>query len=357
MKILIAGAWAWFHYEKAFANALSALGHEIIPFRFRLFFEGRFGYYQSAIPLPGPAMLSLNWALMRIGHERRPDVVLIWQGVHVLPETIERLREHGAITVSYCNDDPFGALTRSGVKWHQRCRWFWYLHGLRKFDINLVYRRVNIEEAKEYGARKVAVMKPYFIPQKDRIIALSESERLRFGCDVVFIGHYEPDGREKYIKALVAAGIHVRLFGGKYWTREVLGECADCLGDIRPIYGTDYAKALGGASLCLAFLSKLNRDTYTRRCFEIPACGGLLLCERTSDLLEMFIEGEEAVFFSDPAELVEKTSWLMANPSLRARISQAGMKRVWADGHDVYSRSREFLKYLSVDPHSTRTVV
>jgi len=33
------------------------------------------------------------------------------------------------------------------------------------------------------------------------------------GCDIVFIGHYEPDGRFNTLETLVDAGVRVRLFG------------------------------------------------------------------------------------------------------------------------------------------------
>jgi len=110
-----------------------------------------------------------------------------------------------------------------------------------------------------------------------------------------------------------------------------------------PVEGSEYAKALCGANVCLAFLSKLNRDTYTRRCFEIPACGRVMLAERTSDLLRMFIEDKEACFFSSTDELIIKAKWLIDNPAIALQIAQAGMRRVWVDGHDVKSRVEEFL--------------
>ena len=119
------------------------------------------------------------------------------------------------------------------------------------------------------------------------------------------------------------------------------------VGDVFPVVGEDCAKALCGAKMCLAFLSKINRDTYTRRCFEIPACGRLLLCERTDDLKKMFIEGEEAVFFSTREELVEKALWLLGNPIKIQQISEAGRKRVWADGHDVINRAKQFMELVS----------
>jgi glycosyltransferase involved in cell wall biosynthesis len=191
------------------------------------------------------------------------------------------------------------------------------------------------------------IMLPYFMPWQNRPISLSSNDTQQFSTEVVFVGHYEPDGREQSIRALVDAGIRVKLWGGHYWSRKVLGDLYPKLAPIVPAEGDDYAKALCGAKICLCFLSKLNRDTYTRRCFEIPACGRVMLAQRTDDLLNMFKEDEEACFFSSNEELVAKAKWLLANPDIRERIAQAGLRRVWADGHDVNSRARQFLEVIN----------
>jgi spore maturation protein CgeB len=108
----------------------------------------------------------------------------------------------------------------------------------------------------------------------------------------------------------------------------------------------EYAKALCGADICLCFLSKINRDVYTRRCFEIPACGRLLLAERTYELQTLFKEDEEACFFSSEEELTNKVCWLLENPTIRNKIAESGQKRVWKDGHDIYSRTKLFFGKL-----------
>jgi glycosyltransferase involved in cell wall biosynthesis len=225
--------------------------------------------------------------------------------------------------------------------------WHWYTRCLPIFDRNYFYRRSNCGEAISAGATHAEVMLPYFMPWQDRPVAMSPNELQRFSTEVVFVGHYEPDGREQSIRALVDAGIRVKLWGGHYWSRKVLGDLYPKLAPIVPAEGDDYAKALCGAKICLCFLSKLNRDTYTRRCFEIPACGRVMLAQRTDDLLNMFKEDEEACFFSSNEELVAKAKWLLANPDIRERIAQAGLRRVWADGHDVNSRARQFLEVIN----------
>lgn len=346
MKILIAGSWGWYHMEQAFAEGLTQLGHEVVPFAFQDFFRGKLGHYQSALPVPGPALIKLNRALLAKARLENPALVLVWNGTHVLPRTLRSIKATGALLASYSNDDPFGHMAHDNTPWHHRYLWTWYLKCLGTFDMNFVYRTVNVKEAEAFGANHVQVLKPYFIPDQNEPVQLTEPERQQSGCDVVFIGHYEPDGREEYLRALVNTGAHVRLHGGGYWTREVLGDLAPYFGDVAPVYGKDYAKALCGAKICLAVLSKMNRDTYTRRCFEIPACGRLLLCERTADMQQMFAEGEEAVFFSSKEELAEKVMWLLQRPLEIERIAEAGRRRVWADGHDVVSRAAEFVKYF-----------
>jgi spore maturation protein CgeB len=215
------------------------------------------------------------------------------------------------------------------------------------FNLNFLYRKINCEEAKAFRAIHSEVLLPYFLPWQDRPVQLTDAEKVLYETDVVFVGHYESDGREKSLRVLVAAGIRVKVWGGSYWSRSVLGEFYDNLAPIVPAEGEIYSKALCGAKICLCFLSKLNRDTYTRRCFEIPACGKVMLAERTNDLLQFFKEDEEACFFSTPEELVSKAKWLINNPDIRNSIAKAGLKRVWADGHDVGSRAKYFLSVIN----------
>jgi len=63
--------------------------------------------------------------------------------------------------------------------------------------------------------------------------------------------------------------------------------------------------------------------------------------------MQLFKEDEEACFFSSPEELVRKAQWLINNPDIRESIAQAGLRRVWADRHDVTSRARKFLQKIS----------
>ena len=348
MKILLAGNWQWIQYEKAFSDAMKALGHDVTAFVFSDFFSGKLGRYQNALAaLPGPAAINLNKSLLGHALKSKPDILFVWRGIHIWPSTLKKIRKMGCLLVSYNNDDPFGPHVHQKAPWHHHFLWTWYIKSLKEYDINFVYRSTNVSEAIAVGARNVHVLMPYYIPHFHHPVELNIVDQERYGCDIVFVGHYEPDGREQYLRAIIEQGLHVRLFGGEYWTTEVLGDLSAYLGQVRPVYEMEYANALCGAKICLAFLSKMNRDTYTRRCFEIPACGRLLLCERTDDLKIIFKEDEEAVFFSNKKELVEKSLWLLDHPEIIESIATSGRKRVLADGHDVDNRVKKMLDLIS----------
>ena len=99
-----------------------------------------------------------------------------------------------------------------------------------------------------------------------------------------------------------------------------------------PVFGAEYVKALQGARINLGLLSKGNRDDHTQRSLEVPALGSLLCAERTPDHLEMYAEGQEAVFWSDAAECARLCHALLADEPRRAAIAAAGQRRVHANG-------------------------
>jgi len=348
MRILIVGSWAYPMYEKSIADALASQGHCVAKFLWEKYFNTLVGKIEEKYCINGLATKQFNKKLIAFAKNFEPDILLIWRGVKVLPSTMIELRrlkvQH---IVSYNHDDFTGPSSDAPVPWHHKLLWRNFLQCAPFYDCHFVKRQSNIEHLESLGAKRSFIMPMWFVKELHKPVQLSELELPRFETDVVFVGHYEPDGREESIRALVNSGVKLKLWGDRYWSRAVLGELYDRLAPIVPAEGNDYAKALCGAKICLCFLSKLNRDTYTRRCFEIPACGGLMLAERTDDLLSFFKEDEEACFFSSKEELVQKAQWLLQNPQERKRIAAAGLRRVWADGHDVNSRAQQFISIVN----------
>ena len=76
------------------------------------------------------------------------------------------------------------------------------------------------------------------------------------------------------------------------------------------MYADDYARALTGTKIGLGLLRQVCPDQHTTRTFEIPACGSLLLADRTAEHQEFFHEGQEAEFFASTEELLNKMTVL-----------------------------------------------
>jgi spore maturation protein CgeB len=99
-------------------------------------------------------------------------------------------------------------------------------------------------------------------------------------------------------------------------------------------------------------MSKLNNDTYTLRCFEIPACGTALFSEWSEDLSNLFQDGVNAVLFKSEQELVDRVKYYLSHPTELQELAYRGYELVKSKGHDVYSRASWLVnKYsLLTDP-------
>jgi hypothetical protein len=196
-----------------------------------------------------------------------------------------------------------------------------------------------VADCEKAGAARAVLLPPWFVPAVDRPYALSPEEIGRYGCDVVFIGHYEDDGRRDLLEAVAQAGRHVRLFGTG-WDDVPLSPALRGAGPIEAVRGEDYRKALCAAKIALVFLSKLNADCYTRRNFEIPATGTFMLSEYTPELAHLFEPGRHADYFTDRNDLLAKVDAYLRDDGRRVAVARAGRSRVVEAGHDIVSRAR-----------------
>jgi spore maturation protein CgeB len=342
---LVAGEWQYEHYEHACAAALERCGVAVTPFSWAETFRSPAGRVERWATAIGPVTRRMQAALTRAARDVDASVVLVWRGTHVNGATVRALRNGGTRTViAYNNDDPFSPAYAQG-SWAQRRLWRTFRHAIPDYDLHCCYRPHNVRELQSAGARAVHLLMPWYVPGLDRPMTLSPAEQAAWDCDVVFIGHYENDGRQAALLALADAGVRVRLYGTG-WGAAELGALAAHVGTVAPVRGEAYRLALSGARIALCFLSRLNRDRYTRRNFEIPACGTAMVSERTPELCAIFQDGVEAGFFSSTAELIEIVQALLRDPARRIAMARAGRARLDAGGHSVDGRMRELLTVL-----------
>jgi len=350
MKVLIAGAgFAWI-YEDALLGAFRKLSIETDVFRWWRYF--RFSPYKADFDtlglkfqqlyfkfqkkfIIGPAVFKINRDLINYVKTTKPDLIFIYRGTYIFPATIRKLRQNGSMVFGLNNDDPFSVTTPKYVHRH-------YIKSLPEYDWIFAYRPKNLADYRRLGFNNTSLLRSYYI--KEENFPIYELSTKKYCHDVVFIGHFEDDGRDEYIKYLVENDtIDFHLYGTLWDRSKYVEEIMSRFGEVKPLYD-DYNLALNSAKIALVFLSKLNNDTYTRRCFEITAAGTFMLSQYTHDLDSMFKEGIEAEYFRDKEEMMDKIRFYLKHDAKREKIAHAGHKRLMKDGHEVTDRAREIIR-------------
>ena len=268
------------------------------------------------------APLVHRW-LLRQTHNQTHDVVWV-NGGHAVPlASIRYFRNAGACVLNYANDDPTG--NRDGNSW-------WTVRkSLPEYDLGVVVRGENEREFRRLGVRRVLRAWMSHDEVSHAPYASTESIPDSFRSEVAFIGTWMRGeglhGRDYFLLKLAQAGIPISIWGERWrkspcWCRLKAFWRGGSLG------GRDYVAAIQGAKISLGFLSKGNRDLHTTRSSEIPYAGGVLCAERTSEHLQMYQDGVEAVFWSSAEECILKCREILADKPKRERIRQAGMQRI-----------------------------
>ena len=344
-------------FQISIHDSLSTLNWDVKTFNWNQFIgPGKLHKIQAEY-LFGSTMVSINKGLIKMCDDVKPDVIFIYKGIYIFPRTLKKIKSKNILIVSYNPDNPFGHFNYQYSKkyiiegrkflsiliaikkaiYFNRL-WKHFVDCLPFYDINIVPRRNQQEAYNRIGAKNNFLIHWHYNPDLHRPLTLNKVDRKKYETDVLMIGRYEPDHRIECIETLVNNNIKVSLHGTG-WNNYLSDILKNKFGeDITPVHGKEYVKAICGSKIVLNFNAKINLDTSTIKCFEIPACGSLLLSERTEEMTNIFKEDSEAVYFDDSDELLIKVKYLLSHPKQLKIISMAGHKKCISSGYDVYSR-------------------
>ncbi len=357
MKVLFLGSIGVGQTSRMRMRALARLGHAVRGVdTIEPWHQGSWAGRQIQRRLArGPVVDRINRSILEAASEFGPDMVWAEKQEYVRRETLEALRTSGARLVHFTPDPYFS------LHWKRTPLMDEAMAG---FDV-LIYCKAY-EEA-QYAAlgRPLVYMPLGYCDEVHRPLPSSDP---KWACAVGFLGGWEPR-RERMLRALVAAGADLKFWGGAWdflsdgrWTlrrhlilRQLAG--ADSFAIHRDpmlaeahrgdeVYDDDYARALTSARIGLGFLRTVCDDQHTTRSFEIPACGSMLLADRTEEHQSFFAEGREADYFSSPEELVDKVRFYTANEEARACIAAAGLARCRTGRYAYIHRLDDALKAL-----------
>ena len=338
-------------------RALQRLGHEVLgvntvePWREASWFQRQM---QRRLHR-GSVIDSLNEFVLERARELKPNMVWADKQEFLHLETINELKKLGAQLIHF-TPDPYFTLSWKRTPLMD--------NAIRAFDVLVYCKSYEKEDYESFGKQSIYMPLGYC----DEVHRPLRSTDPKWSCELGFLGGWEPR-RERLLHAVANTEVDLKVWGGYWdflkdgkWTlrrRIILKQLAG--GDSfsihrdpilastlqgNEVYGDDYARAISGAKMGLGFLRKVCPDQHTTRTFEIPACGSMLLADRTDEHQEFFKEGTEADFFSSGEELVDKVNFYNQNTAVRKRVANAGYARVIKDGYSYMVRLQTVLATL-----------
>jgi len=214
-----------------------------------------------------------------------------------------------------------------------------------EYDVHFIPKPINIGDYERRGAKRIEVFDRSYDPELHRPVMLSLEEQEAYGCEIGFIGTYAPH-REEVLADLIRKGYPVRVYGNGWKTHGNEWNVIKSAWKGPGQYNQEYVKAICGMEIALHFLRRENRDEQDSRSFEIPACGTFMLAERSHAHERLFKESEEAEYFDDMTELIDKLDFYRSHPSEREMIARRGRVRCENSPYSHDDRLTEFLSIM-----------
>lgn len=323
IRILHIGDFRFDFYDMSFFDALSSdknidaekfeIAQYFISYKYKNIFEKFYYGIQNRYKF-GPVIDQINQDIIKKVSERKYNFVFIWRGVHIKPETLQYIKSFGVKILGYNNDSTYSL--------HHPA---WLFRLLKKqiklYDHFYAYRESDIPCYERNGC-KSSLFLPTFDPTRTYPI-----NNIHKTMDMVFIGHYEDDGRDQLFLELAKTGFRIGLHGQGWHASPHYKALKSTYGDIKPVY-SDYNKILNSSKIALNLLSGNNGDSYTRRSLEIPATRTAMLAPLTPKHIEWFKPDIEAFYFKKYSELPDILRRLLLSPVNVQDVANAGYLRV-----------------------------
>ncbi|MFN0293149.1 glycosyltransferase family protein [Pedobacter helvus] len=276
---------------------------------------------------PSPFYTDVNNKLIRFCEKKKNNVILIFKGMEIFPETLKALKTNKNLICNYNPDHPFDFYSRGAGNQNVK-------NGIPHYDIYGSYSKSIADKLSlQYGVDTFVLPFGY----DDNICPNSSSATNLFN----FIGAYDRQ-RLNYLNQLHDMPLQVS--GSSLWGKKIKLSKEDIIKvNSNPLYNQDYANLCKHSLGVINFLRPQNivEQSHNMRTFEVPGYGGLLISERTEEQLSFFEEGKEAIYFSSIEELRDKMSYYKERLSEIENYKKNGAERSQKSGYSYTHRCLE----------------
>ena len=229
--------------------------------------------------------------------DKEADVFLVFKGINIFSETLQKIKGKGIYLVNYNPDHPFDFAGRgSGNKNITK--------SFNLYDLHISYSPVIIDLIKRRSDIKTAYL-PFGFELSDKIY----QETLKYPeiNKVCFIGSADKN-RKDLIKYLLNTGISVDVFGNG-WKNRIKH---DLLTAKDPVFNADFWINTRRYKVQLNIFRDHNIGSHNMRNYEVPGIGGILVTPYSDEQANCFNDGTEVVFFRDNKDCAHKISDILS---------------------------------------------
>ena len=335
MKLLIVGSDKVYAIENFYVKYLRELNVDVAHFSAQTIF---YDFYQKHIfnkliykcGLSG-IIKNINAHFRIVVEQFRPDIIWVFKGMEIYPESLEWAKAKGIILVNYNGDSPFIFSGKGSGNENVR-------NSVGLYDLFLTYNR---EDKKQMEARRIrSEILPFGFDLPDDLF--DECEKIEEINRVCFLGN--PDGlRGKFIMDLAQMGERIDIYGYN-WKRYVSHSNIKIC---EPVYRGDFWRTLRMYRIQLNLMRPHNLTTHNMRTFEAAGVGGIQLAPATEDHKMYFKENEEIFLFKDLESCANKISQIKELQIHQlSMIRRNARQRCLADGYSYERRSVQALSFL-----------
>ena len=276
---------------------------------------------------------------VRVCGADRPRLLISTGPAPITAPALQQLKALGIRCINFSTDDP----------WNRAVRAAWYLRALPHYDTVFTPRTANLQDFEDLGCHDVRHLcfgydDELFAPvATERIDGEPVGHGLTTGSpEVLFVVGADSD-RVSFISEFMRHGPAPSLVGD-YWSRFP----ATRPHDLGHKDADTLRRLTAAAAVNVCLVRRANRDGHVMRTFEIPAVGGFMLAEDTTEHRALFgAEGRNVLYFSNAHSAAEQAQWALQHPTDRRRMAHSAQTLVTHGGHSYRDRLDSMLAAVS----------
>ncbi len=336
MKILIVGSKKIWAIENLYSKYFRELGIESDIYPIHDYF---YDYYYKNIINKLLYRINSKYIFKKLNQDfllfmasRQYDVVWVFKGMELFPETIKCLKHAGTKMVNFNPDHPFYFSGRGSGNAN-------VFESIEHYEMHLCYH-TGVMQRIEQEYHIPCLYLPFGY-EPSPVSFPSEKDEILKAC---FIGN--PDTiRAGYIQALIDQSIPVDVYGND-WKRFITPSPSTGIFDA--IYRDDLNRIAPLYRVQLNIFRAHNIGSHNMRTFEMPGLGCIMVAPKSPEHEDFFVDKKEAFFYETIEELKQIIHQLLAMPYKDCmEIRHNAISRSTKCGYDYKSRANQVFNKLA----------